>query len=431
VNEGPSGGACQNAANLRPFNPQLIGGTVNPLAGAFSPMSLRVSRTDAEQEIARVEGIAPNGLTASLRGVGRCSEAQIAAATARNKPGQGALELSSPSCPASSQVGTVETGVGAGQGLIYVPGKIYLAGPYKGAPLSGVAIVPAIAGPVDLGNVVVRAPAYVDPVTAQVSLVTDQLPQIVHGVLVRVRDLRVHLDRPNFMLNPTSCAPKSIDAKLFSTEGATKLATNHFQVGDCAFLGFKPKLGLKLKGGTKRGGHPALNAVVTPRSGDANFENAVVTLPRSAFLDQSHIRTICTRVQYAAKSCPPAAQYGYARAWTPLLDEPLEGPVYLRSSNHKLPDLVAALRGTVDFDLVGRIDSFKGGIRSSFEDIPDVPVSRFVLEMQGGKKGLVVNSRNLCAGGNKADAQLSAQNGKSDDFKPAVQPSCGGKHKRR
>jgi hypothetical protein len=430
VNEGPEGGPCQDDPAKRPFAPRLIGGTVNPLAGSFSPMSLRLSRTDAEQEISRVEGIAPNGLTASLKGVGRCSEAQIAAAAARNKPGQGALELASPSCPASSRVGTVETGVGAGQGLIYVPGKIYLAGPYKGAPLSGVAIVPAIAGPVDLGNVVVRAPAYVDPVTAQVRISSDPLPQIVHGVLVRVRDLRVRLDRPNFMLNPTSCAQKSIGATLFSTEGAVSKAANRFQVADCANLGFRPKLSLKLKGGTKRGDHPALKAAVSPRGGDANFANAVVTLPSSAFLDQSHIRTICTRVQYAAKGCPPAAQYGVARAWTPLLDEPLQGPVYLRSSNHKLPDLVAALHGIVDFDLIGRIDSFKGGIRSSFEDIPDVPVSRFVLEMQGGKKGLIVNSRNLCARQSKADAKLDAQNGKAYDFKPPVKPSCGGKAKK-
>jgi hypothetical protein len=431
VNEGPGGGGCQQVASQRPFDPQLLGGTLNPLAGAFSPMNLRVSRTDAEQELSGLEGIAPPGLSASLRGVGRCSDAQIAAAAARSQPGQGALELASPSCPANSQVGTLEAGAGAGAGLIYVPGKIYMAGPYKGAPLSGVAIVPAIAGPVDLGNVVVRAPAYVDPVAAQVRLVTDQLPQIVNGVLIRVRDIRVHLDRPEFMLNPTSCAQKRLGATLFSTEGATKQASNRFQVGDCASLGFAPRLGIKLKGGTKRGGHPALKAVVSPRDGDANFANAVVTLPRSAFLDQAHIRTICTRVQYAAEKCPPGAQYGFAKAWTPLLDEPLEGPVYLRSSDHKLPDLVAALHGIVDVDLTGRIDSFKGGIRSSFEDIPDVPVSRFVLEMQGGRKGLVVNSRNLCAGKNKAAAKLDGQNGKGHDFSPLVKPSCRGKaHKR-
>ncbi len=141
-------------------------------------------------------------------------------------------------------------------------------------------------------------------------------------------------------------------------------------------------------------------------------------------------------MQYAANGgsgagCPPASQYGYAKALTPLLEEPVQGPVYLRSSNHKLPDLVVALHGLVNVDISSRIDSFKGGIRSSFETIPDAPVSKFILNMQGGKKGLVVNSRNLCAGTNKADAQFTGQNGVPYDFKPAVKPSCGNKRKHK
>jgi hypothetical protein len=435
VTEGPGGGACQNVASLRPFNPQLIGGTVNPLAGAFSPINLRVFRSDADQELSTVQGTAPPGLIASLHGVGRCSDAQIAAAASRSHPGQGALEVANPSCPASSQVGTLEAGAGAGPTPIYVPGKIYLAGPYKGAPLSGVGIVPAIAGPVDLGNVVVRAPAYVDPKTAQIRIASDPLPQIVNGVLIRTRDVRIHLDRPNFALNPTSCDPMSINATLHSTEGATKNDSERFQVGDCARLGFKPKLSLKLKGGTKRGGHPALKAIVTPREGDANFAGAVVTLPHSAFLDQAHIRTICTRVQFAAgkgngAQCPSGAIYGKVKAWTPLLDEPLTGEAILRSSNHNLPDLVFALHGPpsaqIEVELASRIDSRKGGIRSSFEAIPDVPVSRFILEMQGAKKGLIVNSTDICKGRHRAEAELRGQNGKAYEFEPVVGASgCG------
>jgi hypothetical protein len=439
VTEGPGGGPCQSVLSQRPFNPQLTAGTLNPAAGSFSPLSVRLFRSDADQEISTAEGTAPGGLLASLRGVGRCSDAQIAAARARSRPGEGALEEAHPSCPASSQIGTVQAGAGAGTSPIYIPGKVYMAGPYEGAPLSGVAIVPAVAGPVDLGNVVVRGPVFVNPETAKVSLKTDPVPQIVNGVLVRTRDIRIHLDRPNFVVNPTSCDPKAIEATLHSTEGATHNDSQRFQVGNCANLGFKPNLQIALKGGTKRGRFPALTATVTPRPGDANFASAVVTLPHSAFLEQGHFGTICTRVQFAAgggngEQCPAASIYGEARATTPLLDETLEGPVFLRSSNHNLPDLVVALHGIIDVDLVSRIDSHKGGIRSSFESIPDAPVTKFTLEMQGGKKGLIVNSTDLCRKpkANRADARLAGQNGRLDAIEPVLSAKCpqARKHKR-
>jgi hypothetical protein len=319
----------------------------------------------------------------------------------------------------------VQAGAGAGPTPIYVPGKVYLAGPYRGAPLSGVAIVPAIAGPVDLGDVVVRAPAFVDPRTAQIRLASDPLPQIVDGVLIRTRDVRIHLDRPGFMLNPTSCEAMAIDATLHSTEGATKAASQRFQVGDCGRLGFKPALGLKLIGGTRRGAHPALRGTYVPKAGDANLKSLVLRFPHSAFLDQAHIRTICTRVQFAAgagngQQCPSGAVYGHATAFTPLLDEPLEGPVFLRSSNHNLPDLAIALHGTIDVEAVARIDSVHGGIRASFEETPDAPLEKVVVDMQGAAKGLIVNSTNLCKAPHLAEAQMGAQNGKQFEAKPAV-----------
>jgi hypothetical protein len=155
-------------------------------------------------------------------------------------------------------------------------------------------------------------------------------------------------------------------------------------------------------------------------------------LSRSEFIDQEHIRTICTRVQFAADSCPKGSVYGHVKAFTPLLDEPLAGPVYLRSSNHKLPDLVFDLHGQVDIEVVGRIDSHKGGIRATFEDVPDAPVSKVVLRMQGGKKGLIVNSRNLCKSKNRAKVNLVGQNGKRHTLRPVVRPTgCKKKGKKR
>jgi hypothetical protein len=196
-------------------------------------------------------------------------------------------------------------------------------------------------------------------------------------------------------------------------------------------LGFKPKLALNLKGGTKRGGHPGLTALYTPKPGDANIKGLVVRLPRSAFLDQAHIKTICTRVQFAAKSCPAASQYGYIKAFTPLLEEPLQGPVYLRSSTHKLPDLVFDLHGLVDIEVSVRIDSQNGGIRATVEDTPDAPLSKVVLQMQGAKKGLIINSRNLCGHVSKANVEFTGQNGKQLSANPVMRPECGGKRKHK
>ena len=236
------------------------------------------------------------------------------------------------------------------------------------------------------------------------------------------------MDRPEFTLNPTSCDPFSIGGEMQTATGGTSPLLVPFQVGGCSALGFKPKLALGLKGGTTRGAHPALTANLTyPKTGKyANVKVAQVTLPHSEFLDQAHIGTVCTRVQFAADACPAKSIYGKASATTPLLSNPLSGPVYLRSSSHKLPDLVVDLHGQVDVILAGRIDSVNGGIRTTFEAAPDAPVSKFTLQMQGGKKGLLINSTNLCKNpkANKAISLMEAQNGKVFDSEPQLANSC-------
>jgi len=205
--------------------------------------------------------------------------------------------------------------------------------------------------------------------------------------------------------------------------------TTRFQAADCASLAYKPRISLKLKGSTKRAGNPALTAILRPRPGDANARKVSVLLPHSEFLDQAHIKTICTRVQFKAGAgngaeCPAGSVYGHAKAWTPLLAEPLEGPVFLRSSEHPLPDLVLALHGLIDFDAVGRIDSVNGGIRNTFETVPDAPIEKVVLQMGGGKKSLLENSTNLCVGSHKATTEFSGQNGKTYSAKVPVQAQC-------
>jgi hypothetical protein len=346
-------GNCPTSEADAPNAPTFSAGTVSPEAGTYSPFVLRLARPDGTQRLTGIDATLPKGLAAKFAGVSYCSEAAIAQAQSRSNPNQGALEQANPSCPSSSEVGTIDVGAGSGPNPVYVSGHAYLAGPYKGAPLSLVAITPAVAGPFDLGAVVVRTALYVDSETAQGHAVSDPFPSILQGVPLDLRSVTLKLDRPDFTLNPTSCEPMSLTGAATALTGQSALLSSPFQVGGCDALKFKPKLAIRLKGGTKRSRYPALRAELTfPKGAGANIDRAQVTLPHSAFLEQAHIGTVCTRVQFAADQCPKASIYGRARAITPLLDQPVEGPVYLRSSNHKLPDLVAALEGQIDVDLV-------------------------------------------------------------------------------
>jgi hypothetical protein len=422
IDQGPGGGPCPNGA----FALELSAGTTNPTAGAYSPFALRLSRDDGTQRLQRLQLTLPAGLIGKPAGIPYCPEAAIGASASLD---QGLTELAAPSCPAASQLGTIAAGAGSGPNPFFVStGKVYLAGPYKGAPLSLAIITPAVAGPFDLGNVVVRTGLRVDPENARITAVSDPLPTIIDGIPLDLRDLRVSIDRPGFMLNPTSCEPKAFAGIASAESGATAPLAERFQAASCASLAFKPKLTLRLKGGTKRGGHPALRAVLTMPPGGANLARAQVALPHSEFLDQSHIGTVCTRVQFAADQCPARSIYGHVTATSPLVDYAVQGPVYLRSSSHKLPDLVMALHGPpsqpVEVDAVARIDSVNGGIRSSFEATPDLPLSKVVLSMDGGKKGLLENSTDICAHTGRAAAKFGGQNGKALLLHPALQTSC-------
>jgi hypothetical protein len=443
---GPASGPCP-AGGLPPFRPGLIAGTLNNAAGHYSPFNLRLFRSDSEQEITHFSIKLPPGLIGKLAGIPFCPDAAIAAAKARTGPHGGAEELASPSCPAASEIGRTLVGAGVGSALAYAPGKIYLAGPYHGSQISLVAITAGVVGPFDIGTVVVREAFKIDRETAEVFIDatgSDPIPHIIKGIPTHLRDIRTYTDRPQFVLNPTGCQRTSTATTILGSgldfgSGADDrpvTVSTPFQAADCAALAFKPRLSMRLRGATRRGGHPRFSATLRMAgSGESNIRYAQVTLPRSEFLENAHIKTICTRVQFRAEQCPPGSIYGHARALTPLLDEPLEGPVFLRSSEHQLPDLVAELRnGQIVIDLIGRIDSLRGRIRNTFEAAPDAPVNSFTLTMAGGKKGLLVNSTNLCRGPHRAIADFRAHNGKQLRLRPALRADCAkgnGKGKRR
>lgn len=396
------------------FAPKLTAGVANPAAGAFSPFVFALKRADGEPNFESFETTLPKGELAKLAGVPLCP------------PGPGSRGV----CPAASQIGTVSVASGPGPQPLWLPqpGKaptaVYLSGPYKGAPYSLVTVVPAQAGPFDLGTVVVRAGLYVAPETAQVTVKTDPLPQFLKGVPILYRAVQVTIDRPRFSLNPTDCRSLAVTAAVRAVDGASAEAADPFGIQGCRSLKFRPTLALELSGGTRRGGHPALTATLRARPGQANIGRVSVAMPHSEFLAQNHIRTVCTRVQFAAGKCPRGSIYGRAKAWTPLLEKPLEGPVYLRSSSHRLPDLVVALRGDLEIDLDGRIDSVHGGIRASFESVPDAPVTKVLLHMSGGPKGLLENSQDECQASHRAAVRMAGQNGRLLSSRPKLQFNC-------
>lgn len=408
------------------FSPKMRAGVTNPTAGAFSPFTFDLTREDGEQGLRGFEVTLPEGELAKLAGVPLCPDAQAATG----------------SCPATSKIGEVTAAAGPGPDPLWLPqpGKaptaIFLAGPYEGAPFSIVTAVPAQAGPFDLGVVTVRSALEIDPETARATVKADPLPRFVEGVPVAYRRLNAVIDRPGFSLNPTDCRELAVNSSVTSLVGTVAHPSDRFQVDGCKALAFMPKLHLSLRGSTRHAGHPGLKAVLTyPKGGNyANVARAQVNLPHSEFIDQANLDKTCTKPVLLAGGCTKRSIYGKAKAWTPLLEKPLEGPVYLVGGyGYKLPALVAELNGQIRVLLKGKVDSGPNmGIRTTFEAVPDAPVEKFVLEMKGGPKySLLENSEPLCGRPQRAIARFTAQNGKVLQMKPPIANECGKKKGRR
>ena len=434
LSKDPTGGDCPKTMAERKFAPGYKANTNSTKAGAYSPFHVLITKKNGEQELKVVDVTLPKGLTGKLAGIPYCPEAAITAAFYKS----GKEEEAAPSCSGESLIGTATTNSGTGAPL-KLTGKVYLAGPYKGAALSLVTVTPAVAGPFDLGTVVVRVALNVEPETAQIHAVSDVIPDVFGGVKLDLRSIHLDIDRNQFMLNPTNCAAQATtgtikgggadptDASTFSSYGVN----DPFQATGCKELGFKPKLKVKLFGPTKRAKNPRLTAILNAKKGQANVLRTALTMPHSLFLDQGHIGTVCTRPQLASHTCPKKSVYGTAEAKSPLLDKKLKGKVFLVSSNHKLPDLLVDLRGQVEIYLRGVISSKNGGLKTVFNNVPDVPVSKFTLKMKGGKKSLLVNSTNTCAKPQRAKLNIKGQNGKkvkNNKFKLNI-VSCS-KHKK-
>jgi hypothetical protein len=412
------------AAGLGGFAPSFDAGAVNPIAGVFSPFALTIAKPDRDSALDGVSLKMPTGLLAKVKG------------------------------NLNTQVGSVNAFAGPGSQPYMLPGTVALEGPYGDAPYSLRVVVPAKAGPFDLGDVVVKQKVYVDPNTAEVTIVSDPVPTIVKGVPARMQRLDVNVDKPGFMINPTSCEAKEITGTLDSQAGQTAAVKSRFKVGECAKLPFRPKLALRLTGKKQvtTGKHPGVRAQVNQSGiGEAGIKKAVVRLPKSLALDPENAQALCefedgTKPDLE-KHCPAGSIVGRARAKTPLLERDLVGNVYFVKNVRKdpntgnlirtLPMIVVALRGEIAINLKGESSTTKGGkLVNTFNNVPDAPISQFNLNIAGGKNGILAVTRtrkskiNVCASRQIAEADMDGQNGRAYDSDVRLKTPCAKSVKR-
>ncbi|HEY1687692.1 MAG TPA: hypothetical protein VGF95_02395 [Solirubrobacteraceae bacterium] len=425
VSEGVREGACPSAGTP-PFAPKVVSGTEDNAAGAFSPFYLRISREDGEQELTKFSTTLPAGLSGSLTGIPFCSEADIEAA--RNVTGT--EELEHPSCPAASEIGHTVVEAGVGTVLAQTPGKVYLAGPYHGAPLSIVSITSAKVGPFDLGTVVIRFALSINPITAQVEVSgaqSDPIPHIIDGIVVHVRNIRVYMDRPDFILNPTNCEQASITDAITGAGANPAIPADqdsvavqtHFQAADCQSLAFTPAFKAFTAGKTSRKDGASLHVTLDyPHNAigkDSNLKYVKVELPKALPARLSTLQKACTSAQFDANpaGCPAESVVGHAAVRTPILPVPLEGPAYFVSyGGAKFPELVIVLQGYgITIDLHGETLIENGVTSSTFKSTPDVPFEAFALTLPQGQYSALAANSDLCTQNLTMPTDFIAQNG--------------------
>jgi hypothetical protein len=401
------GSGC--AATL-PFDPDVSAGSESSVAAAATPFVFRARRDGGRQELERIAITLPPGLTAILRGVPRCRDPQASAGT----------------CGEATRIGTVTTGAGAGAAPFYLRGTAFLTDGYGGGQFGLSIVVPAVAGPFDLGVVVLRAAIHVDPVTAQLRVVADPLPRILRGVVLRLRDVHLAIDRPRFMLNGTSCRRMKVQTTIGAVQGASVAPDLPFQLGRCAALPFKPGFSVELtgKGQTGDGSAPGLRVRVKARRGDANLRIVNFTLPPEVAFDAMRGgKILCKREQLAVRRCPKGSRVGRVRADTPVLDRPLRGPVYFIRGvkGDRFPKLAMALDGQVRIDLLGSTKVTTGGLLTAFGEVPDVPITAFTLKLG---PGMLTPTRNLCRRKPAAVLAMRGQNGRRVDRRVPLKIPC-------
>jgi hypothetical protein len=384
-----------------PFNPSFSAGTSNPNAGQFSPFTLTFGREDREQDLAGIQVHMPEGLLGILSSIPLCGEPQA----------------SDGSCPEASKIGTLTAAAGPGAHPFYQKGAIYLTKSYDGAPFGLSIVVPTVAGPFNLGLIVVRARINVDPTTTALTITSEPLPQVIDGIPLRLRAVNVTIERPAFIFNPTDCEKLEIGATISSAQGAQANVSVPFAVAGCAGLPFGPKFKVSTSGHTSRADGASLDAkLIFPLGPQSNISHVKVELPKALPSRLTTLQRACPSATFTANpaACPPGSIVGIARAVSPLLPEALSGPAYFVShGGEEFPNLIVVLQGYgVRLDLIGATFINKKGITSStFTNVPDVQVSSFELYLPEGSDSALAANGNLCTQKLTMPSTFTAQDG--------------------
>jgi len=407
ITSGPAGSPCSSP---RPFQPGFEAGTTNIQAGAYSALTMTMTRPDADQTLGKLSVVFPPGISAGLQGVKLCEEPQAA----------------SGDCPAESQIGQVIASAGLGNDPYSVEdGKAYITGPYDGAPFGVDVVVPAVAGPFNLGTEVVRSKVDVDPTTAQLTVVSDPFPTILDGIPLQLQHINVTVNRPGFVFNPTSCEPMKLTGQLESSEGVSANVASPFQVTNCAALSFKPEFKVSTAAKTSRTEGASLHVTLTlpntPRGTAANVAKVKVSLPKQLPSPLKTLQKACTEKVFAENpaNCPKASNVGEAHVTTPVLEGGLKGPAYFVShGGAKYPELIMVLTGEdgVTVQVHGETFISKAGITTAtFATVPDVPFSTFELNLPEREYPALSANGNLCqaqtAGKLLMPTEMVGQNG--------------------
>ncbi|MGH9917752.1 MAG: hypothetical protein ACRD6W_02600 [Nitrososphaerales archaeon] len=398
--------AVAGCAGPTRFNPTFSAGTLTPAAGSFSSFTTTFSRQDGEQDLSAITVRTPPGLLGKISEVPLCQEPQAAQGT----------------CSSASQIGTATAAVGAGSHPFWQSGPVYLTGPYKGAPFGLSVVVPAKAGPYNLGNVVVRAAISVNPYTAAVTITSDPLPQIIDGVPLRTQVVNVTVNRPGFMFNPTNCDAQQVTATITAAQGAGASVASPFAAAGCKNLPFTPKFTASTLGKASKADGASLKVDISSAGlGQASIAKVDLTIPKSLPSRLTTLQKACTEAQFDANpaGCPAASDIATATVHTPILSSPLTGPAYFVSrGGAAFPDVEIVLQGEgVKLTLDGHTQIKNGVTYSRFESVPDAPFTSFEFNAPEGPYSIFAayasaeHPYDLCAVRLTIPTTITAQNG--------------------